>query len=104
MHKLTTLQWSKTLFSSLLIIELYLILSPTRASDHAISSIVRILSRPQFAQVEVIHRLWASLSVALNQLASVWSHQGVSDEVAWQHLGRMTHELEAESQSFCFYW
>ncbi|KIR74821.1 chaperone DNAJ [Cryptococcus deuterogattii CA1014] len=69
-------KWIHTLFAFLFILELSLILSP---SIHAPPILARLLipsfllQRPQFIQISLLHRLFASLSVSVPQLLSVWN-------------------------------
>lgn len=71
-----TVKWIHTLFAFLFILELSLILSP---SIHAPPILARLfipsllLQKPQFIQISLLHRLFASLSVSLPQLLSVWN-------------------------------
>ncbi|AFR93945.2 chaperone protein DNAJ [Cryptococcus neoformans C23] len=68
--------WIHTLFAFLFIFELSLILSP---SIHAPPILARLfipsflLQKPQFIQISLLHRLFASLSVSVPQLLSVWN-------------------------------
>lgn len=69
-------KWIHTLFAFLFIFELSLILSP---SIHAPPILARVfipsflLQKPQFIQISLLHRLFASLSVSVPQLLSVWN-------------------------------
>ncbi|KIR56306.1 hypothetical protein I315_01371 [Cryptococcus gattii Ru294] len=69
-------KWIHTLFAFLFILELSLILSP---SIHAPPILARLLipsfllQKPQFIQISLLHRLFASLSISVPQLLSVWN-------------------------------
>ncbi|XAO23275.1 hypothetical protein I312_102053 [Cryptococcus bacillisporus CA1280] len=68
--------WIHTLFAFLFILELSLILSP---SIHAPPILARLLipsfllQKPQFIQISLLHRLFASLSISVPQLLTVWN-------------------------------
>nr|KIR48925.1 hypothetical protein I312_01995 [Cryptococcus bacillisporus CA1280] len=69
-------KWIHTLFAFLFILELSLILSP---SIHAPPILARLLipsfllQKPQFIQISLLHRLFASLSISVPQLLTVWN-------------------------------
>lgn len=79
-------QWRNLLFFLLLVTELHLLLGPSYSTHQPSRRTVldlptQLLSsftgdRPPFIQIRLLHRLFASLSVGISQLAGVWSSDG----------------------------
>ncbi|WWC66262.1 uncharacterized protein I206_100163 [Kwoniella pini CBS 10737] len=96
--------WRHTLFCLLLLSELHLILSSTSSLPlfssipKVIDKIFPILSAPQFIQIAFLHRIFTTISIAINQLTNVWypSPTKTTDE-DWIKVVSMLRQLEMES-------
>ncbi|WWD09421.1 hypothetical protein V865_007545 [Kwoniella europaea PYCC6329] len=95
--------WRHTLFIFLLISELTLILSPTSSIPflnplpQLVKYLFPILSAPQFIQITFLHRLFTTLSIAINQLTSVWCPSLPSEQEEMTKVLGMLRQLEMES-------
>ncbi|WVW82306.1 hypothetical protein I302_104312 [Kwoniella bestiolae CBS 10118] len=95
--------WRHTLFIFLLLSELTLILSPT-SSQPFLARLPRllhyafpILDAPQFIQITFLHRLFTTISIAINQLTSVWCPSPPPREAELEKVLGMLRQLEMES-------
>ncbi|WWC86250.1 uncharacterized protein L201_001123 [Kwoniella dendrophila CBS 6074] len=97
--------WRHTLFCVLLLLELNLILSSSSFSDvfgrsaSILGYIFRILKEPQFIQISFLHHIFTTISIAINQLTSVWCPSPPSREDEWLKVLNMSKQLEMESIS-----
>ncbi|WWD17878.1 hypothetical protein CI109_102322 [Kwoniella shandongensis] len=98
--------WRQTLFAVLLTFELLLILSPT--SSLSLPSLLNpfrsflprnLTSQPQFKQINLLHRLFTSLSVGITQLAAAWTEpkRGNGTEEEWKRVIGMLRGLEMDA-------
>lgn len=99
-------QWRHLLFILLLILELNLILSPTASPrTYPLPSLLRpvaprILFRPQYLQIRLLHHLFTSASIALSQLAGVWApaKDGQSEVEAFRQVASVIKALETDGE------
>ncbi|KAK1926837.1 hypothetical protein DB88DRAFT_471319 [Papiliotrema laurentii] len=100
--------WRQTLFVLLLALELSLVLSPTPASDTLpflpmLSSLAPrgLTNTPQFIWIRRLHRLWASLSIGISQLAGVWAepNQSLKEEEVWHRIDTLATGIVSEAAS-----
>lgn len=98
--------WRHTLFLVLLLLELTLLSSPTKASPSTSSSrrfsvlwiLNRILpSQPQFLQIRLLHRIFASASIGITQLAGVWANDTPNDKQAMEQAMALVRGLESDA-------
>ncbi|KAK8865933.1 hypothetical protein IAR55_001082 [Kwoniella newhampshirensis] len=101
--------WRQTLFALLLTLELTLILCPTSSSTLLLPAFLRPLlyilprrstSQPQFKQIDLLHRVFTSLSVGITQLAAAWAEpieRRTGTEEEWRRVVGMLRGLEMDS-------
>ena len=85
------------LFALLLLLELRLVLSP---SPERLSRIP-FLAKPQFMQIQLARRMWASFSIGISQLAGVWGTPTPSEATMWKQAKSLLAALSTESQFIC---
>lgn len=74
------------------------ILSPILTPIYALATLSTrsFISSPQFLQVRALHRLFASLSIAITQLAGVWTTNTPSAEEALVVATNMAKMVEVD--------
>nr|XP_018267300.1 uncharacterized protein I303_01285 [Kwoniella dejecticola CBS 10117]OBR89458.1 hypothetical protein I303_01285 [Kwoniella dejecticola CBS 10117] len=99
-------QWRHTFFCVLLLSELTLILSPTSSFpiSHRFArmfhKVFPILGAAPFMQIAFLHRLFTTISIAINQLTSVWCPSPASSKTTqeeWNKVIASLRQLEMES-------
>ncbi|WWC58733.1 uncharacterized protein I303_101277 [Kwoniella dejecticola CBS 10117] len=98
--------WRHTFFCVLLLSELTLILSPTSSFpiSHRFArmfhKVFPILGAAPFMQIAFLHRLFTTISIAINQLTSVWCPSPASSKTTqeeWNKVIASLRQLEMES-------
>ncbi|WVO12963.1 hypothetical protein L204_100572 [Cryptococcus depauperatus] len=93
----------KIIFVLLFVVELQLILYPVIEEPTILSQIFvppTLLYKPQFIIISLLHRMFTSLSVSLNQLVSVWSGEGTERARAlteWRAIINIAKQLNQEA-------
>lgn len=97
------MQWRHSLFLVLLLCELTLLFSPpstfTRHQPRLLSLMQWVMpSVPPFTQIRLLHRIFASASIGISQLAGVWADAAPSDKQSMDQAIALVQSLESESE------
>jgi hypothetical protein len=57
-----------------------------------------LTNTPQFIWIRRLHRLWASLSIGISQLAGVWAepNQSLKEEEVWHRIDTLATGIASE--------
>lgn len=96
-------QWRHTLFLLLLLCELSLLFSLPASSLRKQSGLLAVLhtilpSTPPFMQIRLLHRIFASASIGISQLAGVWADPSTSDKQGMEQAIGLVQSLESDGR------